>query len=302
MKGKKVAAVVLTYNRLALLKECVAAIKSQTTPPDAILVIDNGSEEDTGSWLRSQEGVTLIHLVQNVGPAAGIKKGLQEAYESGYEWIWVMDDDGLPHHQALEKLIRARPGFTGAKNSLVLDKTDRRTLAFKLLQFKTVDDIQSEYVEDEIMPWNGTLFHRSIIEKIGYPKTELFLWGEETEYYHRIKKSGFFKLFTVRDSWHFHPRNAGFFYKGGWDVKTHWRAYFFVRNKYAVYLAKYKQNRIYAGLYYLFFTASMVYFILFHPHKQKIKKIDLTLLAMKDGIRKDYKKSSAEVVEILQKL
>ena len=114
-----------------------------------------------------------VALSANIGPAAGMKRGLQEAYDKGYNWIWIMDDDGLPHEAALERLMTARPGVPAAKNSIVLDKAARQSLVFKLHHFKTLDDIKTAYVEGEIMPWNGTLFHREIIEKLGYPKAEL---------------------------------------------------------------------------------------------------------------------------------
>lgn len=302
MTHEKVAAAVLTYNRLALLKECIAAIKAQSRKPDAVIVVDNGSAEDTSDWLRGQEGLTVISIASNIGPAAGISTALREAYKTGCDWIWIMDDDGLPHADALKNLTGVRPGVPCAKNSVVLDKVDRKTLVFKLLRFKTIDDIKEEIIEGEIMPWNGTLLHRQILERLGYPHTDLFLWGEEMEYYFRIKTSGLFPLFSVRSSWHFHPRNKGFFYKGGWDVRTHDRAYFFIRNKYAVYLAAHKRNKFKAGLHYLLFGSAMVYYVLFRQPLHKGKKLKLLSLAFKDGITTNYKKRPADVQALLQRL
>ena len=302
MDEKKVAAIVLTYNRLHLLKECIAALQTQSIPPNAIIVVDNGSEADTGEWLQRQVSVITISIAPNIGPAAGMKRGFEEAYNRGYQWLWAMDDDGLPHEKALQKLLEARPDAIGAKNSIVLDKEDKKSIVFKLLNFKTLDDIKTEYVEGEIMPWNGTLFHRSVISSLGYPKSELFLWGEEVEYYYRIKTSRKFALFSVKDSWHFHPRNNGFFYKGNWDVSTNDRAYYFIRNKYAVYLSMYKQNKIKAALKYLLFNAGMLYYILFRQPQQKVKKIKLQWMASKDGIAGNYTKSPALISSTLKKL
>lgn len=42
------------------------------------------------------------------GGAAGFHEGMKRAYEEGYDWIWVMDDDALPHADALEKLLAHR--------------------------------------------------------------------------------------------------------------------------------------------------------------------------------------------------
>jgi GT2 family glycosyltransferase len=296
------AAMVLTYNRLHFLKECIASIKMQVRAPDHIIVVDNGSAEETRAWLREQQGIEVVTIEVNVGPAAGMKTALQSGYDRGVSWIWIMDDDSLPDPHALQRLLAARPGVVAAKNSLVLDKEDRKSLVFRLKEFNTVDDIKEELVEGEIMPWNGTLFHRQVIEKIGYPKSELFLWGEETEYYYRIKKSGLFPLFTVRDSFHFHPKNAGFFYKEGWDVHTHWRAYFFIRNKYTVFLSKFRQSRLPAALNYLVFLSGMLYYILFHQKKDKIKKARLLAIGARDGFRRNYTRSVQDVSQLIKQL
>jgi GT2 family glycosyltransferase len=301
MEEKKVAAVVLTYNRLHLLKECIAAIQSQSSPPDAVIVIDNGSNADTGDWLQTQKSITVVSIHPNVGPAAGIKRGLQEAYERAYQWIWVMDDDGLPHREALERLLTSRPESIGAKNSIVLNKGDKKSLVFKMFNYKELGDIKGEYVDGEIMPWNGTLLHRTIIEKLGYPKTELYLWGEEAEYHYRIKNSGLFDMFSVRNSWHYHPQ-CNMFYRGNWDVYTNDRAYYFIRNKYIVYLSKYKQNRILASAKYIVFNAGMIYYILFYQKEQKFKKIKLQFSAAKDGFACNYTKSPPDIISAIKRL
>jgi rhamnopyranosyl-N-acetylglucosaminyl-diphospho-decaprenol beta-1,3/1,4-galactofuranosyltransferase len=296
------AAVVLTYNRLHCLKECLQSIRRQAHLPERIIVVDNGSAAETKEWLQEQQDIQVVTIEQNVGPAAGMKKALQAGMESGYTWVWIMDDDSLPDPLALKKLLEARPGEVAVKNSLVLDKDDRQSLVFKLKDYSGVADIKNEFIEGEIMPWNGTLFHREVIRKIGYPKSELFLWGEETEYYYRLKRSGHFPLFTVKDSYHFHPKNAGFFYKGNWDVHTHWRAYYFIRNKYAVFLSKYRQKRLSAFANYLFFLLGMSYYILFFQKQDKWKKFRLLYIAAKDGTRKDYTKTVQEVSALVRQL
>ena len=50
----RVCAVVVTYNRLELLKAALAALRAQTRPLNSILVIDNGCTDDTGRWLASE--------------------------------------------------------------------------------------------------------------------------------------------------------------------------------------------------------------------------------------------------------
>ena len=58
---EKVIAVVVTYNRQALLSECIAALRKQSRPLDSILVINNGSTDTTEEWLKQQSDVFLSH-------------------------------------------------------------------------------------------------------------------------------------------------------------------------------------------------------------------------------------------------
>src|SRR4028119_2142102 len=101
----KIIAVIVTYNRLALLKKCIAGVQQQSRRPDGILVINNSSTDGTVEWLATQE-VTVV-TQPNLGGAAGFSTGIKEAYKRGADWIWLMDDDTIPTSSALEKLTNA---------------------------------------------------------------------------------------------------------------------------------------------------------------------------------------------------
>ena len=103
----KTAAVVVTYNRIELLKECVTHLRAQTAPAD-ILIIDNASTDGTGEFFaKAQEGVLYFNTGANLGGAGGFNYGMRKAVELGYEFVWVMDDDTLPEPTAHEKLLEA---------------------------------------------------------------------------------------------------------------------------------------------------------------------------------------------------
>lgn len=65
-----VIAVVVTYNRLELLKRNLSCLRRQTVPLTTLVVVDNGSTDGTGAWLDEQEDVKTIHQT-NVGGAGG---------------------------------------------------------------------------------------------------------------------------------------------------------------------------------------------------------------------------------------
>ena len=99
-----IVAVVVTYNRLELLKRVITALKSQTVPVDKIIVVNNGATDGTKEWLDSQEFLITIHQ-ENVGGAGGFYRGIKEAMTTETDWIWCMDDDVFPTSKCLEKLI-----------------------------------------------------------------------------------------------------------------------------------------------------------------------------------------------------
>ncbi|MCB9247374.1 MAG: glycosyltransferase [Ignavibacteriales bacterium] len=117
----KIAAVVVTYNRLGLLKECIDSLRGQTRKLDEIIVVNNDSKDGTKEWLEEQKDVTKIHQ-ENLGGAGGFHNGMKAAYEKGYDWIWLMDDDCLPKLNALEYLFTTEYNFDMVLNSTVLSK------------------------------------------------------------------------------------------------------------------------------------------------------------------------------------
>ena len=100
-----IVAVVVTYNRLELLKRVISALKSQTVPVDKIIVINNGATDGTKEWLDSQESLITIHQ-ENVGGAGGFYRGIKQAMTTETDWIWCMDDDVYPENDCLEKLLQ----------------------------------------------------------------------------------------------------------------------------------------------------------------------------------------------------
>lgn len=76
----KIAAVVVTFNRLELLKKCVESLRNQTHKLDEILIINNSSTDGTLDWLNQQNDLTVISQ-ENSGSAGGQFTGIKTAYE-----------------------------------------------------------------------------------------------------------------------------------------------------------------------------------------------------------------------------
>lgn len=204
----KIAVVVVTFNRLALLKECVTALRNQSRKLDEIIIINNSSTDGTLEWLNAQNDLSVI-TQENSGSAGGQYTGIKTAYENGFDWIWCMDDDCIASQNALSELVK-NIRSNSVLNCLVLSKTDSSKLAFGVYDltekifFEKYSEVADKLTLDFASLFNGALIPSEVIKKIGLPIQELFIKGEEIEYFHRIRKYGFSTV-TVVSSKLFHP-------------------------------------------------------------------------------------------------
>ena len=105
--GKEtIAAVVVTFNRLKLLKRTINALRNQTWPIAEIVVVNNGCTDGTGEWLEAQKDLTVI-TQDNVGGSGGFHTGIGHAATLHTDFIWCMDDDVFPTPTCLERLLEA---------------------------------------------------------------------------------------------------------------------------------------------------------------------------------------------------
>jgi GT2 family glycosyltransferase len=248
----KIAAVVVTYNRLELLKQCVNSLRNQTHKLDEIIIINNSSTDGTLEWLTQQNDLTVI-TQENSGSAGGQYTGIKTAYEKGYDWIWCFDDDCLPDKNALQNLVFHISDNRKVLNSIVLSSENSQNLSFGLYDksknrvYRNLSHIENELIESANF-FNGTLLSKDIVIKVGLPIKELFIRGEEYEYFLRIKRAGF-KIFTIKVSKVFHPSEIkiimdNFLFRYEYLELDHLKRFYFIRN--LIYITKmYRDQNVY---------------------------------------------------------
>ncbi len=194
----RVVAVVVTFNRLGLLQRLVDRLR-QVPEVDEVLVIDNASTDGTGEWLAGRTDVHARTLTDNSGGAGGFHDGLAWAMERGADLAWLMDDDGLPEPGCLATLLEQRQGldFWGP---VVVDEAAPDRLVFPIRLpggtrvVHAMDDVAAAGVDgmlhDVVIPFNGVLVTRDLVERIGLPRAEFFIWGDDVEYLWRARAAG----------------------------------------------------------------------------------------------------------------
>lgn len=199
-----IAAVVVTFNRLALLQECIAALRAQTRPPDEIIVVDNSSTDGTGPWLDAQPDLTVVRQ-PNLGSSGGQQTGIRTAFEKGHDWFWCMDDDTIPDADALECMVRT-PYFnrddTGFLCSYLL-WTDRTPHPMHAVHCAPAVHWCGTVLSDHCIrvtmhTFVSLLVARRAVAAVGLPVKEFFLIVDDYEFTDRISQQ--FAGWCVLDS------------------------------------------------------------------------------------------------------
>ena len=176
----KTAGVVVTYNRKEELVKNIRAILSQSYVVDRYYIIDNHSSDNTEQLLKEEgildnQVIKYVYLKENIGGSGGFYTGLKMAYEDGYDFICLMDDDGRPADKNMMEILvkRAEELYSTNKllllNSLVCGSDD--ILSFGLNGGIKTKQIAAEREKDNLIvgtinPFNGTLVSKELVEKI----------------------------------------------------------------------------------------------------------------------------------------
>ncbi len=98
-----VTALMATFNRAHLIRESIESLLGQTRPPDELIIVNDGSTDNTADVVRSY-GSRVRYIEQvNGGKAAALNRVLPQV-ESTY--IWIFDDDDVALPDALETHLK----------------------------------------------------------------------------------------------------------------------------------------------------------------------------------------------------
>lgn len=249
---EKIAIVIVTYNRVECLKKCIRNLEKLENIENLeqeILVIDNNSDGGTEEFLKKivlrNKKIKYKKLEENTGGAGGFSAGIRWAYESGADYIWGMDDDAYVEKDSLTKLYCAYKKinelccmWSNCDNDLQFEEGDIK----KVSRWMFV----------------GFFLPREIIEQVGYPREDFFIYHDDCEYANRIRKNNI-NIYKVKDSVIKHKdavQSGEKMIKQILGVKieraklSDWKLYYFVRN--AILMHSYKESIKYRTIFLTF--------------------------------------------------
>ncbi|WP_395319484.1 glycosyltransferase family 2 protein [Fructilactobacillus frigidiflavus] len=198
---KNTAVILVTFNRLSLLKKSISKLLNQTKKIEKIFIINNKSTDGTEEYLNGYHDdnrFQIINLKENVGGAGGFSYGLKFAYLNGpYDFYWIMDDDTLPEPDALEKLLMVNENVDAgvlASNVLWRDTDIPAIMNIPEASKDWTDGSLKSIYKINNSSFVSMLVSNKAIERLGLPIKEFFIWGDDKEYSSRIikKMGGYF--------------------------------------------------------------------------------------------------------------
>lgn len=206
-----VTAVLLVYNNATGACRVLDAVKSQRMRPGKIIVVDNGSQDESAARIAaSHPDVTLIARKENGGVGLGHNTGWRAAMtDPNCIYIWTLEHDTLPEPDCLETLLAnharyysqyeptAEPdgkplGVVFPAMVLPYDTADRPHFALRFFRVRRL--IQpSPDDEPSLRPgctFNGTLYPTDVIRHVGLLTEEFFFSSEDSDFNFRCLAAG----------------------------------------------------------------------------------------------------------------
>lgn len=197
--NKLVSIIVPVHNRATLVKETLDSIRGQTYEPIEVLIVDDGSTDDTKQVVRrwieksGHPKANLFSLEQNVGKSSAVNYAL-ERYRGDYVMVFDSDDILLPDAIAFEvEFLESRPhvGMVAARSYIM--KGDVRTSeTFDLFKdYGSFDNLEEVYgdmlIKGNAIISSTVLLRREVINAVGL-LTEDLRYVHDWEYWVRVAK------------------------------------------------------------------------------------------------------------------
>jgi GT2 family glycosyltransferase len=187
-----VAAVIPHWNRRDLLQTLLPNLARQAHPFDEIIVVDNGSTDDSVS-VAERAGARVVRLERNLGFAAAVNRGIETATEA--DWIAVLNNDVMLEPDWLETLVTAaekdQAWFATGKTLSASDPSridgafdaiSRGACACRCGSGKPDGPFWNQPRRIRMAPMTAALFQRRLFEEIGFLDEQFESYLEDVDF------------------------------------------------------------------------------------------------------------------------
>ncbi|NVN03880.1 MULTISPECIES: glycosyltransferase [Asaia] len=307
----KVTAVIVTYNRLSMLKTVIKHTLAQNF--SSVVVVNNASPDGTRGWLAGQTDPRLHILNEtiNLGGAGGFARGMDyAARQTDCEWIVCFDDDAWPQPGALGQFqslsLSSETGGVAAAvyfpDDTVCDMNRPGLSPFRKIgsiirlirdRKKTFAIDLAAYEKDELQPVDYASFVGFFVRaglvrgSLGLPQKDLFVYADDTLYTWKLRSLGW-KIKFAPGIRFYHDCSTTVDFS-----RNHWKMYYIIRNRIIFY-------RKISGILFFPFSMLLVFgvFRLYLKNRNIRNVRRLVLTAMWDGFLQNTERNHESVVSI----
>lgn len=218
MSSPKVSIVILNWNGWKDTVECIESLAKIDYPNYEIIVVDNGSTDESVIKLkmlqmRAEKAVNknfkIIENKENLGFSGGNNVGIRFALKSNADYILLLNNDTLVKPNFLSELVKigessSKIGLIGPKIYFAVEpnriwfgggkinwlKTKGEHLNYNKTDDKKTSLQPSTYQVSDYLTGCCLLIKRAAVEKIGMLSEDYFLYYEDTDYCLRAQEAG----------------------------------------------------------------------------------------------------------------
>ena len=239
-----VSIVILNWNGAADTIACLDSLRALTFPTFSVVVVDNGSTDDSALRLRSYVApysLTLLEAGRNLGYAGGNNFGIRHALRHGADFVLVLNNDTAVAPDILERLLSAaeRNPDAGVFSARIMYFDDPKRVWFDgarwnetslRMEWQGQGELETALKandHDTDYACGAALFFRAQVpEQIGLLDEAFFLVWEEVDWCYRARKAGF-RIVAVPAAKVWHKIGVSF-----GTESSPLRTYFSVRNEF----------------------------------------------------------------------
>ena len=215
----RVAIIVLNWNGWRDTLECLASLQKLDYPNYEIVIVDNGSTDESRDEIRkAYPDLAILQMADNLGFAAANNYAIRYVVDKGADFVWLLNNDTVVDHEALRALVTEvlsdrRIGMVGSK---IRRYYQPRTIGFAggVINMPTARTRHVGAHELDVGQWDvprdvdyvsgcSMLISRELVEDVGLMDRRFFLFFEETDWAVRARQKGWRVLYQPRSTiWH----------------------------------------------------------------------------------------------------
>lgn len=222
----KVSVVLINWESFEDTSECIESLKREEYDNLEIMVVDNGSTDDSKQKIRENyDGITLVESESNRGFPGGNNLGINEALNNGSEYVFVLNNDTKLHESrdSIRTLVEThtRNPNAGVISPLILNYYDEDKIWFSegvikpnrgefkhRHMGKNAEIIpRDELIENEWVSGCAMMIKSTVFDDVGLMREDYFITNSDVEFSLRVRKAGY-SLLTEPKSVIYHKQAA----------------------------------------------------------------------------------------------